>query len=83
MIHTILDPGNIYAVGFALMFGFTAAVLYFARRAQKRNGEAAIISMRPIKAFLAAAAVMSLAVLAKASIFAAYYDTYSIYAPGA
>ncbi|MDH5489205.1 MAG: hypothetical protein OEX17_04675 [Rhodospirillaceae bacterium] len=83
MIHTILDPGNIYVVGFALMFGFAAAVLYAAKRTQERNGEETTISMRPINVCLALAATMSAAMLAKASIFANFYDTYSIYAPGA
>lgn len=82
MIHTILDPGNIYAVGFGLMAMFTAAVLYVAKRSQERNGETNIISMRPIQACLGVAATMSIAMLAKASLFADYYDAYSIYAPG-
>ncbi len=83
MMETILDPGNIYAIGFALMFVLVAAVMYVAKRAQEKNGEAKPISMRPINACLAIAAVMSAAVLTKATLFADFYDTYSIYAAGA
>ncbi len=83
MMNTILDPGNIYAVGFALMFVLVAAVLYAAKRTQEKNGEAKPISMRPINACLAMAVVMSAAVLTKATLFANFYDTYSIYSAGA
>ena len=83
MMNTILDPGNIYMIGFALMFAMTAAVLYLAKRAQEKNGEAKPISMRPINVCLAVAATISAAVLTKAALFADFYDTYSIYAAGA
>ncbi len=83
MIHTILDPGNIYVVGFALMFTLVAAVLYAAKRTQEKNGEQPTISMKPINACIGVAATMSAAMLVKASLFAEFYDTHSIYAPGA
>ena len=83
MLHTILDPGNIYVVGFALMFGFAAVVLYAAKRTQEKNGEENTITMKPVNVCLALAATMSGAMLVKASIFANFYDTHSIYAPAA
>lgn len=81
MLHTIMDPGNIYILGTSLMAAFVAGVLFMAKRALEKSGEPTTMTMKPIAISLTVSGVMAMAALSRATIFADYYNTYSIYTP--
>ncbi|MCK5444004.1 MAG: hypothetical protein KAI73_00185 [Rhodospirillaceae bacterium] len=81
MLQALMDPGNIYVIGTSLMAAFVAGVLFMAKRALEKNGEATTMTMKPIAAFLSVSAILAMAAVSRATIFADYYNTYSIYAP--
>ncbi len=74
------DPGNIYAIGFAMMFAFAAGVMFFARRNLEKNGEASALGNKPIIALASASLLMLGAVGIKVILFADFY-AHTMYAP--
>ena len=75
------DPGNLYLIGYALMFALAAVTLYFAKRSLEKRGEASKLSMKHIKGCAAAASVLTMAGVAKVTVFADFYATHSLYNP--
>jgi len=77
------DPGNVYVLGYALLFLLAAVTLYFAKRALKKRGEATKLTMTPIIACASMALLLVVAGVAKITLFADFYNAHSIYTPRA
>ncbi|MFC1673740.1 hypothetical protein ACFL12_06275 [Pseudomonadota bacterium] len=75
------DPGNVYLIGYALMFALAAVTLYFAKRALDSRGEKTRLTMKHVKACASAAGIMAMAGVAKVTVFADFYATHSLYNP--
>jgi len=75
------DPGNVYLIGYAFLFALVGITLYFAKRALDQRGENTKLTNTPIIACASAAAVLVCAGVAKVTVFANFYTTYSIYTP--
>ncbi|HEY9079648.1 hypothetical protein [Magnetovibrio sp.] len=78
------DPGMVYIFGFAAMLAGVAITLYFAKRSlDKRDEEINKLTMKPVYACGAASAAMVMSALVKVTVFADFYNAYSIYTPTA
>lgn len=75
------DPGNVYLIGYALMFALAAVTLYFAKRNLENRGEKTRLSMKHIKGCASAAGILAMAGVAKVTVFADFYATHSLYNP--
>lgn len=78
------DPGMVYIIGYSAMFAVVAAILFAAKRSlDKRENEPKKMTMKPIYGCLTASAAMAVAAITKVTVFADFYNTYSIYTPTA
>jgi len=78
------DPGMVYIFGFAAMLAGVAITLFFAKRSlDKREDEVNKLTLKPIFACGAASAVMVMSAIVKITVFADFYNAYSMYAPSA
>lgn len=75
------DPGNVYLIGYAAIFALAGLTMFFAKRAINNRGEATKFTNTPIIACASASAVLVAAGVAKVTIFADFYNKYSIYTP--
>lgn len=78
------DPGMVYIFGFAAMLAAAAITMFFAKRAlDKRPNERKKMTMKPIYACSAGSSALMAAAVIKLTVFADFYNTYSMYAPAA